>query len=70
MVVIGKFFFDDGSLLFYSFSEFEAECIFCLLSGMGFYFVVESDEFFAFVVTRYVDSGGRGTSWSLSSRTP
>ena len=26
------------------------------------YFLVESDDFFAFVVAQYVDAGGRGTS--------
>ena len=39
MVVICKLFFDDGSLLFYSFSEFEAEYIYCLSLETVFYFL-------------------------------
>ena len=35
----------------------------------GLYFLVESDDFFEFVA-RHVDAGGRGTFWSMSSRTP
>ena len=34
------------------------------------YSLVESDDFFVFVLTQYVDTGGRGTSCSMSSRTP
>ena len=38
MVVICKFCFDDGALLFYSFSGFEAEYVDILPLGMGFLF--------------------------------
>ena len=61
MVVIGEFLLDGGVLLFMCFSEFQAEYVLLLPSGVGFYFL-------EYTAMDFVDVFGF-TCWCLSSPT-